>query len=131
MEIRTRRSTPLENGLEQGRDVIITLRSRAEDLAERGFASATTAAEHAGRQAAKAGQQAARSVSKRSKSLARSFRDHMPGHHATSLTTLPVARFARRHPVFLVAVGLTAVAVGYLAWRVQNGAEDEAETEHG
>ncbi|MCW2369988.1 hypothetical protein [Sphingobium sp. B11D3D] len=123
MHIRTNRSTPLEDG----RDVIITLRSRAEDIAERGLARATTLAEladEAGRRASRLGKDTARKVSKGSKSLVENVRDHVPGMKPSGLAASPAARFVRRHPALLVAVGLTAATVGYLAWRAQQDTEE-------
>ncbi|MCW2365912.1 hypothetical protein M2341_001359 [Sphingobium sp. B7D2B] len=127
MHIRTNRSTPLEDG----RDVIITLRSRAEDIAERGLARATTLADEAGRRASRLGKDTARKVSKGSKSLVENVRDHVPGMKPSGLAASQAARFVRRHPALLVAVGLTAATVGYLAWRAQRDTEESDDYSEG
>jgi|GEM_PF-2117187 len=107
-----------------GRDVIMSLRSKAEKLAERSLPAAASAAERAGERAS----QLARSSSH---SLAKTLRRNSPTP-ASALAAFPLLRGAgrivRRHPIF-VATGLTAAAIGYLAWRHRSDEQEDLSTE--
>jgi hypothetical protein len=109
--------------LSEGRKAIGSLRARAEDVAERGLATTTAAAEFAGHRVADA-------VSRGSKEVSKVVKHYAP-QRSTGFASIPavrtVARFARRHPAALFALGAGTAALGYLAWRSNIRRHDKIE----
>jgi len=110
MKIMTRHASPLENG----REVIVTLRTKAEHLAERRLPAAAAAVQRTGERATDLAVSATQSIT-------RKLEEHLPRGISKRLETMPLLRTrrhrARRNAVLLTAAGVAIAAIGYLAWR--------------